>query len=202
MRDWKRSKMNNSFISVLLIEDNPGDACLISEMLSEKKEGQFSLEWADSMAKGLGRIAVEKFDLILLDLSLQDSHGFETFAQAFAAASDIPIVVMSGYDDEELALRAVREGAQDYLIKGETDASHLTRAIRYAIERREAQAKIKTLQGLLPICASCKKIREDTGYWKKIEQYITEHSGAAFSHGICPDCIEKHYPEFAKEVNR
>ncbi|MFA6293919.1 MAG: response regulator, partial [Victivallales bacterium] len=147
------------------------------------------------------RLAAGKYDVILLDLTLHDSHGFETFSTMLKAAPDIPIVVMSGSDDETLSLHAVREGAQDYLVKGQADANLLSRAIRYAIERKEAQSKIKTLQGLLPICASCKKIRDDTGYWKKLENYITEHSEAVFSHGICPDCFEKHYPDYAKKIS-
>jgi DNA-binding NtrC family response regulator len=152
--------------------------------------------------------------VILLDLSLPDSHGYETFTRMMAAAPDIPIVVMSGLDDETVAMQAVRAGAQDYLPKGQADGNLLARAIRYAIERKEAAAarevlikelrdalaKIKTLQRLLPICASCKKIRDDKGYWNQIESYISAHSETVFSHGICPECLERLYPDYVKKL--
>lgn len=191
--------MDKGVVNVLLIEDNPVDARLIKEMLSGVNGIPFQLEWAEFLAKGMERLAAEKFDVILLDLSLPDSHGFESFAKTLEAAPDIPIVVMSGLDDEELSLRTVREGAQDYLIKGQTDANLMTRAIRYAIERKEAQSNIKALHGLLPICSACKKIRDDTGYWNRLEEYITDHSEAVFNHSMCPECFEVHYPDFVKK---
>ena len=202
--------MTDRSINVLLVEDNPGDARLVKEMLAEVKGSPFSLARAERLDEGMERLDAEKIDVILLDLSLPDSCGFETFNRMMAAAPDIPIVVMSGLDDETMAVRAVREGAQDYLMKGQADANLLARAIRYAIERNElegerkrlidelqkALAKIRTLQGLLPICASCKRIRDDKGYWNQIELYISEHSEAEFTHGICPECLERLYPEY------
>jgi DNA-binding NtrC family response regulator len=207
--------MDDQQLHVLLIEDNPGDARLVQEMLAEIKGSRFSLQWADRLEQGVERLdKCPPIDVILLDLSLPDSNGSETFARMLAAAPHIPIVVMSGLDDETVAVQTVREGAQDYLLKGQADGHLLARAIRYAIERKEAQTEreelicklqdalsnIKALQGLLPICASCKRIRDDKGYWNQIEQYISEHSDAVFTHGICPECLEKLYPDFVKEV--
>ncbi|HEY6837834.1 MAG TPA: response regulator [Geobacteraceae bacterium] len=206
--------MSNGKIDVFLVEDNPGDARLVKEMLTEVKGTPFRLACAQRLQEGVERLDGERVDVILLDLSLPDSHGYETFVRMLAAAPDIPIVVMSGLDDETLAVRAVREGAQDYLIKGQADANLLARAIRYAIERKEAEAererliaelqdamaKIKMLQGLLPICASCKRIRDDKGYWNQIELYISEHSEAEFTHGICPECLEKLYPDYVNKM--
>lgn len=206
--------MTDHLLRVLLIEDNPGDARLVREMLAETKGIPFKLDWADQLAKGLELLNEERVDVILLDLSLPDSSGYETLTRTMAAAPDIPIVVMTGLNDETVAVQAVRAGAQDYLLKGQADGNLLIRAIRYAIERKEATTereelikelqdalmKIKTLQGMLPICASCKRIRDDKGYWNQIESYISEHSEAVFSHGICPECMEKLYPEYAKKI--
>src|SRR5690242_4746269 len=104
----------------LLIEDNPGDARLIREMLREAGAGQASVELrhADRLSAGLDALAQTSVDLVLLDLSLPDSHGMDTFEAVHHVAPTIPIVVLSGLDDEDLAVRAVHAGAQDYLVKG------------------------------------------------------------------------------------
>ena len=131
---------------VLLIEDNPGDARLISEMLAEVRSAAFDLEWADDLSTGLERLATGGIDAVLLDLSLPDSQGLDTFVKTHIHAPQVPIIVLSGLDDEELAGKAVREGAQDYLVKGNVDTNLLVRALRYAIERKraeEAKAKLE-----------------------------------------------------------
>lgn len=123
-------------IKILLIEDNPGDARLIKEMLSEEKSVSFDLEWKATLSKGLEHLAKSQIDVILLDLSLPDSRGFDTIARTQTAAPSVPIVVLTGLNDEILAMKAVKKGAQDYLIKGQVDSNRLSRAIRYAIARR------------------------------------------------------------------
>jgi YesN/AraC family two-component response regulator len=150
--------------------------------------------------------------VLLLDLGLPDSSGMDTLVSAARSCPAGPIVVLTGLTDELFGIEAVKNGAQDYLIKGRITGEILTRSICYAIERkkleneekrlvhelREAIEKIRTLKGLIPICASCKKIRDDQGYWNQVEVYISEHSEAEFSHGICPDCAEKIYGRFLK----
>src|SRR5574341_95062 len=103
---------------VLLIEDSDDDACLIRELLQEKEEAGIQLEWVDRLSRGLTQLAEGKSDLVLLDLSLPDSHGLETFETVQCHAPDIPVVVLTGLDDEAKANQAVRKGAQDYLVKG------------------------------------------------------------------------------------
>ncbi|HWP29422.1 MAG TPA: response regulator, partial [Chloroflexota bacterium] len=125
-------------LNVLLIEDNPGDARLIQEMLAEGRNGVFRLERADRLAGGLARLAAGPVDVVLLDLSLPDGQGLDTFRRLHAQAPHVPVVVLSGLDDEEVAVRAVQEGAQDYLVKGQVDGPLLVRALRYAIERQRA----------------------------------------------------------------
>jgi GAF domain-containing protein/CheY-like chemotaxis protein len=128
-------------IRILLIEDNTGDARLLQEMLTEAEGFSFDLEHAERLTTGLGRLEDDEFDIVLLDLSLPDSHGLDTFAKVLAQAPEVPVVVLSGLDDSSVAVNAVRAGAQDYLVKGTVDSHLLTRAIHYAIERKQAEAR-------------------------------------------------------------
>lgn len=135
-------------IKVLLIEDNPGDARLVKEMLSEPGEVAFDLEWKDDLEKGSKRLALKGVDVLLLDLNLPDSKGFATFARMHEQAPTMPTVIVTGTDDINLAIRAVRKGAQDYLVKGQIDARHLARSIRYSIARRLGEERKFTLEEL------------------------------------------------------
>ena len=130
------SKSINAEAKILLIEDNPGDARLIQEMLAETGGGRFELTHVDRLSAGLTCLAEERFALVLLDLSLPDSQGIDTFVQVQPHAPDIPVVVLTGNIDEEISSQAMRAGAQDYLVKGEIDGRLLARSIRYAIERQ------------------------------------------------------------------
>ena len=160
--------MGDRPLRVLLIEDNPADARMIHEMLKSLRDGVLELETADRLSTGLIRLADGEPDVVLLDLSLPDSQGFDTFLKLREKAGSVPVVLLTGLDDEALAVHAVHEGAQDYLIKGQVDGHLLFRALRYAIERnklirelQDALAKVKTLSGMIPICAWCRKIRDD-----------------------------------------
>ena len=130
---------------VLLIEDNPADARLIQENLRDAG-AKIELEWARSLADGLKRLATPQpaIDAVLLDLSLPDSHGFDTFTRVSQQAPQVPIIMLTGLDDQSLAEQAMRAGAQDYLVKGHIDGDLLVRAIRYAIERARAKQEIET----------------------------------------------------------
>jgi signal transduction histidine kinase/CheY-like chemotaxis protein len=130
-------------IRILLVEDNPGDARLIREMLAEAPAQDFSVEWVSRFADGLELLGRNQIDLVLLDLGLPDSQGLDTFIKAHDQAPHVPFVVLTGLADETLALAAVRKGAQDYLFKDETNPPLLLRAIRYAIERKQAELALK-----------------------------------------------------------
>ncbi len=134
-----------SVLKLLLVEDNPGDARLIEEALADAGDDMFELEHVEDLASGSQRVADVDFQLVLLDLDLPDSVGLETFQQMRVCAPKTPFIVLTGLNDEGLALKAVQLGAQDYLIKGEADSHLLVRAIRYAIEREQTQQKIKAL---------------------------------------------------------
>jgi PAS domain S-box-containing protein len=133
---------------VLLIEDNPIDARLLRVALSDNgkfpaEEPLFYLESAGTLAGGLKRLTQRDIDVVLLDLSLPDSHGLQTVAAARAQSPNVPIIVMTGLDDEALAVSTLRQGAQDYLVKGHADRRTLIRAIRHAIERKRAQEALR-----------------------------------------------------------
>ncbi len=134
-------------VRILLIDDNPDDAALIGEMLAGmilpgSIAPAFELESADRLAAGFECLAKSKADILLLDLSLPDSHGLDTLTRTLAQAPQVPVVVLTGIEDEILASRAVRAGAQDYLSKGDLNSQVLKRSIRYAIERSRLQSEL------------------------------------------------------------
>ncbi|MFW6162783.1 MAG: ATP-binding protein [Planctomycetota bacterium] len=134
--------MDDTPITVLLIEDNPGDVALIRSMLGRQP---FALESVSRLADGLDRLDQGDIDFALVDLSLPDSEGLDTLTRVREHAPTLPVVVLTGTDDEALGLEAVQKGAQDYLVKGQTPPALLTRAIRYGIERKQTEEKIRAL---------------------------------------------------------
>jgi signal transduction histidine kinase len=138
------SPTTQAVVRVLLVEDNPADVDLIKEALEDNaldpafERPVLHLEEVDRLATAIERLASGEIDLALLDLSLPDSQGIQTFIRVLRASPGTPIVVLSGLADEAMAIRAVREGAQDYLVKGQVDGKTLARSIHYAIERKHA----------------------------------------------------------------
>lgn len=132
-------------LNVLIVEDNPGDARLIEIMLHDCPQFDFRCKKADRLSFALDAISESAFDVVLLDLALPDSFGLETFTKAKEATPQTPIVVLTGNDDETIALSAVREGAQDYIVKGQFDEKQLVRAINYAIERQKTVLQLHTM---------------------------------------------------------
>lgn len=131
--------------TLLLVEDNAGDARLIRDALTAAGSAQFTCVQVERLSEALAQLAEEQFAVILLDLSLPDSWGFDTIKQVQACAPQVPIVVLTGRDDEELAIQAVQEGAQDYLVKGQSlvEPRTLIRALRYAIERQRLRQELR-----------------------------------------------------------
>ena len=135
--------MSSAPIHVLLIEDNPGDARLLRELLQETGSSQFELVHADRFSEALARLSERRFDVVLLDLSLPDAQGLETISRLGGQADGTPIVILTGLNDEEIAIRALQQGAQDYLVKGQADGQLLARSLRYSIERHKAEESLK-----------------------------------------------------------
>lgn len=135
-------------LTVLLVEDNAGDVHLIAALL-KLPAAEFCLERVERLASGLERLDQGGVDVVLLDLGLPDSQGDATFAAVRRAAPAVPVIILTGLGDEALAIRMVREGAQDYLVKGAVEGNILRRAIRYAIERQRADVEIRRLNETL-----------------------------------------------------
>jgi len=136
---------NVETISLLLIEDNPADAGLVREALADARGVRFNIQHADRLSKGLQLLRQGTFDAVLLDLTLPDTQGVGTFTSILATAPHTPVVVLSALESEEIALQAVEQGAQDYLVKGQVDSHWLPRTIRYAIQRKRTEDQIRSL---------------------------------------------------------
>ncbi len=207
--------MNGTEIRVLLIDDDEDSYVLTLDLLEEATAARFDLEWIDTYEVGLEVVAQNGHDVCLLDYNLGERNGLELLHDAVDAGCSTPIIMLTGQGDHEIDLLAMKAGAADYLPKDHLRSELLERSIRYALERHQANemrdeliarlekalAHVKTLSGLLPICANCKKIRDDKGYWNQIENYLREHSGVEFSHGLCPECGEKLYPEYYQAID-
>jgi DNA-binding response OmpR family regulator len=148
-------------LRVLLVEDNPGDADLIRDLLSRDGSTTFEVTHTLRLETALGLVAAEDFDLVLLDLSLPDSAGVETVRAVRQRVPDIPVVVLTGQDDERVGLAAVHEGAQDYLVKGQVTGALVSRVLRYAIERHQNSLRLRESEERLSFALEASR----TGAW-------------------------------------
>lgn len=193
---------------ILIVEDE----ALIALDLRRRLEG-FDYEvtgTAASSAEALDASDRDPPDLVLMDIHIQGKVDGIEAAKALKARRDVPVVFLTAHSDEPTLQRAKMADPHGYVLKPFKDRElqivldialykHRTESElrRLLAELRSAMDQVKQLQGMLPICAECKSIRDDKGYWNAVEKYIQEHSEARFSHGICPDCARKLYPEFA-----
>jgi len=136
-------------VKILLFEDNPGDAGLIEEMLEEFADFQYEFKTVQTLNEGLSLLKKNRFDIILSDLGLPDSYGIDTFLEIHARNSRIPIIILTGMNDEKIGVEAVKKGAQDYLVKGQVDGRLLRRSIQYSIERKKAEERVQNLANIV-----------------------------------------------------
>ncbi|MEE9201022.1 MAG: diguanylate cyclase [Candidatus Brocadiales bacterium] len=138
--------MDKDSTRILLVEDDPEDVCLMREMLADVSDFLFEIRHADRLEAALECLAGGNIDVVISDLGLPDSQGLNTFLELNAHATGVPILVLTGtIDDEEIAIEAVKRGAQDYLVKQKVDGNLLVRSLRYAIERKRLEENIKRM---------------------------------------------------------
>ncbi|MCU0917000.1 MAG: response regulator [Planctomycetes bacterium] len=140
---------NKDRIRVLLVEDSPSDAQLFCELLQDYAPQRFVMERAQRLDEAIRRVAARTFDVVFLDLTLPDSTGLDTCARMRRAAPRVPIIVLTGVDDEAMALQALRTGVEDYLVKGQVQGGAVGRAARYAIEHKQAEEALRELNATL-----------------------------------------------------
>ncbi len=197
---------------LLYMEDEPVTARIIQRRL---QSAGFSVDLAADGGEGLEMCRAQGYAAVLVDKNMPVCDGLDVI-QTLVGESGPPSIMVTGTGDELSAVEALTSGAADYIVKDPAarylellpviieqviEQRSLADAKQRAEEEKErlivelqhALASVKTLSVLLPICASCKKIRNDDGYWTKVETYLAEHSDAEFSHGICPDCAKKLY---------
>ncbi len=200
--------------TILIVDDTPNNLRILVETLNQA--GYITLT-ASSGERALYQISHYSPDLILLDVLMPDMDGFETCRRikANSATSKIPVIFITAMTDVENKIRGFEVGGVDYIDKPFQQAELLSRVNTHLVihelqQQLEAQNvqlheknvqleatldKVKLLSGLLPICCNCKKIRNDKGYWQDVVVYVQNNSDAIFSHGMCPDCNIKLYPE-------
>lgn len=198
--------MSQPAAKILIVDDTPTNVQVLNEALGEEYQLYFALSGSEALLK----IPLLLPDLILLDVMMPVVDGFEVCRQLKADPQlrDIPVIFITALGQGAEESQGLQLGAADYITKPFNPElvklrvrNHLELKCRHdALELRtkeleQALAEIKVLKGILPICASCKKIRNDSGIWSQLETYISEHSDAEFSHGICPDCMKSLYPE-------
>jgi serine phosphatase RsbU (regulator of sigma subunit) len=172
-------------VKVLLLEDNPGDARLIQVMVSEAGLDFFEIERVERLKEGINRLEHGGFGVVLCDLSLPDSHGLETFARLHAIAPTVPIIVLSGLNDTTIAVEAVHQGAQDFLIKGQVDGQLLVRAMRYAMERKRMSEQLARYAEELR--SKNAQLEADFNMAREIQEIFLPQQYPTFPHWAAPE---------------
>jgi DNA-binding response OmpR family regulator len=207
--------------NILIIDDIGKNIQVLASILGQS---DFAVSYALSGQQALDVVVEEDFDCILLDIMMPGMDGLEVCRRMknLPGKENIPIIFLTARTDKADIINGFKAGAVDYLTKPFNAIELLARVnthvqlkkIRDLLEKtnlelaaknehleklnaelQETLKKLETLEGIIPICSFCKKIRDDQGYWNQVDSYISKHSRALFSHGLCPECLKKHYPD-------
>lgn len=179
---------------ILIVDDYPQNLQILGKML---KENGYKTSLSQNGEGALAFVKKKQPDLILLDVMMPEMDGFEVCERLKKSPDTkmIPVIFLTAKSSIENVVKGFDIGGVDYVTKPFNSAELLAR-VRTQIKLKQAYDEIKTLKGFIPICANCKKIRDDDGFWEQIEEYLGERSEAVFSHSLCPDCTKKLYPDF------
>jgi len=183
---------------ILLVEDNPGDAVLIQDTLRQATPSEFDVTWVDQLSEAVKRLVGTRFDLVLLDLSLPDSYGLETVIRACEEIPNLPVVVLTGTDDETLGLEALQAGAQDYLIKGRIDYDHLPRALKYALTRYAMNEALNTQATLLEMAHDAiliRDVRSRITFWNRGAETLYGWTKTEALDSVTHSLLQTRFPE-------
>ena len=190
-------------LRILLIEDNPGDADLIREMLPSDDQSEFRVHCVSRLSDAVSHLHKQKTDLALLDLNLPDCQGLDTIRRTRKAAPEMPIVVLTGNQDEGVGIAAVQGGAQDFLIKGQTHRSQLSRVIRYAVHRHSAKEKMREserfLRSTLDALSDHIAIIDESGEILAVNKAWREFSNVKGGH-VLRCCEHTNYFDLCKSI--
>ena len=183
---------------VLIVDDNPLNLQVLGNTL--RKNG-YKLAAAKSGPEALDFLQKKLPDLILLDIMMPEMDGYEVCKKLKEDENTkkIPVIFLTARTDTDSIVRGFEAGGVDYVVKPFNPAELLAR-VKTQIKLKQAFDEIRTSKGFIPICANCKKIRDDKGYWESVEEYIGKHSDAVFSHSICPECTKKLYPDIYDKI--
>lgn len=185
---------------IMVVDDNSKNLQVVGKILY--KNG-YDLSLLGE-GKSVLELAREKQpDLILLDIMMPVMDGFEVcqLLKNDELTKNIPVIFLTAKTDEDDIVKGFETGGVDY-IKKPFNPRELLARVNTHVELKRSREEIKTLKGFIPICACCKKIRDDKGFWEDVEKYIEERSYAKFSHGMCPDCVKKYYPDIYEKIDK
>lgn len=175
----------NDVVRILLVEDNPPDALLVREYLEDSNRISFELTVSETLKDALGEISSKAFDVILLDLNLPDSNGLETFDTVIDKAPNIPIIPLTGMNDDAMAVEMIKQGAQNFIVKDEINSLFLTKTIQYSIERKKSEIEILRLNRLYAVLSNTNqvtvRIQEKNALLKEICRIVVEEGQFTFA---------------------
>jgi len=181
-----------------MVDDNPENLRLLGAILEQQG---YATAFAINGSEALHFIGIETPDLILLDIMMPGEDGYSVCKKLreYRNTKMVPVIFLTALTETGDIVKGFDAGGVDYVTKPFNGAELLAR-VKTHLELKRAREEIKTLRGLLPTCAWCRRIRNEAGEWESIEKYVQEHTEVDFSHGMCPDCLKEKFPSIAERM--